>query len=97
VSTEAPTPRKRIFFHPQRFFLDNVPKQADGTCYVLNSEYGELWAEYGEQEKVIARLRAALTISRGQWIHSVNAIQCLEALGEPIPDYVLERQPKGDM
>jgi hypothetical protein len=28
----------------------------------------------------IERLRAALTISRGQWIHSVNAAQCLAAL-----------------
>jgi hypothetical protein len=36
----------------------------------------------------ILRLRAALTISRGQWIHSVNAVQCLEALGEPVPEYV---------
>lgn len=30
----------------------------------------------------IERLRAALSASRGQWIHSVNARQCLEALGE---------------
>lgn len=30
----------------------------------------------------IERLRQALTISRGQWIHSVNATICLEALGE---------------
>lgn len=30
----------------------------------------------------IDKLRAALTISRGQWIHSVNRNQCLEALGE---------------
>lgn len=28
------------------------------------------------------RLREALSVSRGQWIHSVNAKQCLEALGE---------------
>lgn len=36
-------------------------------------------------------LRAALSISRGQWIHSVNAAQCLEALGEPVHDYVRNR------
>lgn len=52
--------KKRIFFHPQRFFLDNVPKQPDGTCYVLNAEYGELWAAYGEQEQENERLRAVL-------------------------------------
>jgi len=52
--------KKQAFFHPQRFFLDNVPKQTDGTCYVLNSEYGELWEAYGEQEKEIERLRGAL-------------------------------------
>jgi hypothetical protein len=28
------------------------------------------------------QLRAALIVSRGQWIHSVNAQQCLAALGE---------------
>ena len=39
----------------------------------------------------IVSLRAALTMSRGQWIHSVNAAQCLKALGEPIPDYVRDR------
>ena len=52
--------KKQIFFHPQRFFLDNVPKQTDGTCYVLNSEYGELWAAYGEQEQEIERLQRDL-------------------------------------
>lgn len=31
------------------------------------------------------RLRAALTVSRGQWIHSVNAQQCLAALDEGEP------------
>ena len=35
-----------------------------------------------EQDAEIERLRAALEISRGQWIHSVNASQCLAALGE---------------
>lgn len=37
------------------------------------------------------KLSAALTVSRGQWIHSVNARQCLEALGVP-PDEPAERQ-----
>lgn len=32
------------------------------------------------------RLRAALLVSRGQWIHSVNAKQCLEALGENVAE-----------
>ena len=27
---------------PQRFFLDNVPKQAVGTCFVLNTDYQKL-------------------------------------------------------
>lgn len=36
--------------------------------------------ERGEGEA--QRLRAALTATRGQWIHSVNAAQCFEALGE---------------
>lgn len=54
--------KKQIFFHPQRFFLDNIPKQRDGECYVLNAEYGELWAAYGEQEQEIERLKAALRI-----------------------------------
>jgi DNA repair exonuclease SbcCD ATPase subunit len=55
--------KKQVFFHPQRFFLDNVPKQTDGTCYVLNSEYGELWAAYGEQEQEIERLRGNLSLA----------------------------------
>jgi hypothetical protein len=44
------------------------------------------WHEYvavEDYEKVAAQvevLRAALEISRGQWIHSVNAVQCLKAL-----------------
>lgn len=56
--------KKRIFFHPQRFFLDNVPKQSDGTCYVLNAEYGELWAAYGEQEQENERLQTELQTER---------------------------------
>lgn len=30
-------------------------------------------------------VRDALRVSRGQWIHSVNAEQCLKALNEPTP------------
>lgn len=52
--------KKSIYFNPQRFFLNGVPKQPDGTCYVLNADYGELWAAYGEQEDEIKRLRRAL-------------------------------------
>jgi nitrogen fixation protein FixH len=40
------------------------------------------------------RLRAALTVSRGQWIHSVNAKQCLDALGEPALDVSDEQRYK---
>ena len=34
------------------------------------------------EAREVERLRAALSISRGQWIHSVNAKQCMEALGD---------------
>lgn len=34
----------------------------------------------------IQKLEAALSVSRGQWIHSINAKQCLEALGESRQD-----------
>jgi hypothetical protein len=53
-----------------------------------DEQRAELEAEADNIEwaaKQIELLRNALSVSRGQWIHSVNANQCLEALGELSP------------
>ena len=59
----------------------------DGTRYFACKSCGT-YSTYSERVLYdrINILEAALTVSRGQWIHSVNADQCLAALGSTRDD-----------
>lgn len=56
-----------------------------GTLCGENYE-GKWWCNKGDYNTRNSaerdRLREALEISKGQWIHSVNSAQCLEALNK---------------
>lgn len=58
----------------------NVSKGDDAVYKMVEVPCGE-WVSFEDHRVEIERLRAALSVSRGQWIHSVNAEQCMIALG----------------
>lgn len=61
---------------PQRGFACVTCPKCKGTTRPRAS------LEIDRLERQVATLRAALSAARAQWIHSVNAEQCLRALGE---------------
>lgn len=72
---KAPPPKERLE-------MEYAP---GGTIAALKAERDSYFAEVESLHLENDKLREALSISRGQWIHSVNAFQCLEALGEEVP------------
>jgi hypothetical protein len=51
-----------------------------GDTFSVVYRSSEVDARIAELEHERDELRNALVVSRGQWIHSVNAEQCLQAL-----------------
>lgn len=59
--------------------VDELRAMARELSVITGQSVEENTAWRGADE--IERLRAALSVSRGQWIHSANAEQCMNAMG----------------
>jgi len=67
------------------YMLETYQEQLDSdgiSVGVSRQALDEVLERFAQLQAHNKELCDALTISRGQWIHSVNAKQCLVALGE---------------
>jgi uncharacterized coiled-coil DUF342 family protein len=62
--------------------LEAERDEADADFHKMSALKDELIIHYDKLKARVSELEAALSCTRGQWIHSVNAKQCLAALGE---------------